>query len=91
MSYISQISPDNGTTVYKVASGLYGICTVGQATVNKTVQCADFNALVTGVTIHVKMSAANTAANPTLDVNGTGAIAIKRYGTTAPSTSAATS
>ena len=91
MSYISQISPDNGTTVYKVASGLYGLCATAAATAAKVVDCDDFNKLVAGVTIHVKFTYSNSVANPTLNVNGTGAKYIKRYGTTAPSTSAATS
>ena len=38
-----------------------------------------------------KHTARKPRANPTLNVNGTGAISIKRYGTTAPSTSATTS
>ena len=39
----------------------------------------------------MKFTNANSKANPTLNVNGTGAIAIRRYGTTAPSTSRASS
>lgn len=48
-------------------------------------------ALATGTTVAVKFAKTNTVASPTLNVNGTGAIAIMRYGTTAPSTSAKTS
>jgi hypothetical protein len=40
-------------------------------------------ALVEGITIHVKFANKNTASNPTLNVNGTGNIAIMQYGTTA--------
>lgn len=71
----------------------YGTCATAAATAAKVVVCEDFNSehLVTGATIRVKFTYANTVANPTLNVNGTGAIAIKRYGTTAPSTSAASS
>jgi len=36
-----------------------------------------------GTTIHVKFSNANSAASPTLDVNGTGAKHIVQYGTEA--------
>lgn len=47
--------------------------------------------LVTGAQILVKFTNSNTVASPTLNANSTGAKSIKRYGTTAPSTSAATS
>lgn len=82
MAYISQISPDNGTTVYKITDSLYGTCPTAANTAAKLVTCADFNELVHGTTIRVYMTNNNTAANATLNVNGTGAVAIKRYGTT---------
>ena len=47
--------------------------------------------LHTGDQAIVKFTNANSVANPTLNIAGTGAKSIKRYGTTAPSTSAATS
>lgn len=70
----------------------YGVCSTAGGTVAKavTVNKSDF-ALVEGVQVAVKFTYANTIANPTLNVNDTGAKAIKRYGTTAPSTSAASS
>ena len=48
-------------------------------------------ALAEGVTVAVKFTYANGVASPTLNVNNTGGKSIKRYGTTAPSTSAASS
>jgi len=70
---------------------LYGTCATAQGTVAKTTTISGVTELVTGMTIHVRFTNANTVANPTLNVNSLGAVAIKRYGTTAPSTSAASS
>lgn len=78
-------------TELPIGSTLYGTCATAAATAAKVVTCANFDKLLTGVTIHVKFTYHNGVANPTLNVNSTGAIAIKRYGTTAPSTSAASS
>lgn len=68
---------------------LYGTCNTAGGTAAKVVNDItqfDSTYLVAGTTIFIKFTNANTVANPTLNVNGTGAIAIKRYGTTAPST-----
>ena len=68
----------------------YGYCTTAAATVAKVVTVSPaVTELTTGLTIAVKMQYANTGSNPTLNVNGLGAKAIKRYGTTAAGTSAA--
>lgn len=69
----------------------YGTCGTARATKNKECTVDLTFQLYTGVLVFVKFTNSNTIANPTLNVNGTGAIAIKRYGTTAPSTSATTS
>ena len=69
----------------------YGTSTEASGTAAKTVTVDNSFSLSTGVMVTVKFSNANGVANPTLNVNGTGAISIKRYGTTAPSTSAASS
>lgn len=61
----------------------YGTCTTTGATTAKTVNCADFTKLESGACIRVKFSYANTATSPTMNVNGTGAKSIKKYGTTA--------
>ena len=47
--------------------------------------------LVAGAQVLVKFTYANSVANPTISINGTTAKSIKRYGTTAPSTSATSS
>jgi hypothetical protein len=89
MSYIGNVKVDS--TTHLVGSTLYGTCSTGAGTQAKVVTCANFDKLLTGVTIHVKFDNSNTIADPTLNVNSTGAKAIKRYGTTAPSTTASTS
>lgn len=60
---------------------LYGTCATAAATAAKTVSLTGFS-LVTGAVAVVKFTYANTAASPTLNVNSTGAKAIKKYGTT---------
>lgn len=87
--YIGKINA--GGTTRPIASTLYGTCATAAATAAKVVTCSDFDTLITGVMIAVKFTYSNTASSPTLNVNGTGAKTIYRYGTTAPSTSAATS
>lgn len=68
----------------------YGYCTTAAETVAKVVTVSPaVTELTTGLTIAVKFQYANTGSNPTLNVNSLGAKAIKRYGTTAAGTSAA--
>lgn len=50
----------------------YGSCSTATATVEKAVSCTGFT-LATGARIIVKFTTTNTAASPTLNVNGTGA------------------
>lgn len=66
---------------------LYGICSTAANTAAKVVVCSKFNTLTTGSSINVKFTNANTVANPTLNVNSTGAKSIKRFGTTSPNAS----
>lgn len=60
----------------------YGTCSTGSSTTAKVVTCTGFT-LTTGARISVKFTNYNTATSPTLNVNSTGAKAIKEYGTTA--------
>lgn len=53
----------------------YGTCSTAAATVAKVVTIDNFS-LETGAEISVKFTVTNTATNPTLNVNGTGAKAI---------------
>ena len=50
----------------------YGACSTAAATAAKVVACTGFK-LATGAEIAVKFTVTNTAANPTLNVNSTGA------------------
>lgn len=88
-SYVGQIN--SGGSNLPVASTLYGTCETAANTAAKVVTCANFDKLLTGVTIHVKFTNSNTVANPTLNVNSTGAKSIYRYGTTTPGTAASSS
>lgn len=69
----------------------YGECSTGASTAAKTVTINGVNELTTGLTIMVKFTNSNSKASPTLKVNNLDAKSIMRYGTTAPSTSAASS
>lgn len=98
MSNISKIVLPDGNlynikdTVSGYEPAYYGTCSTAAATVAKTTTITDFpTTLHTGIRVSVKFSNANTVANPTLSINSGTAIAIKRYGTTAVSTSAASS
>lgn len=57
----------------------YGTCATAAGTVAKVVSCASYT-LVTGSRIIVKFTKTNTAANPTLNVNSSGAKAIQYRG-----------
>jgi hypothetical protein len=89
MPYVGKIT-DTSNVTGLVGSTLYGKCTTGASTPEKVGTLADFDQLIVGVTIHLKMTNTNTASNPTLNVNSTGAKKIRRYGSTNPGTSAMT-
>lgn len=85
---IDGVSFDGSANIHR-----FGSCTTAAATAAKTVTLSDSMAftLYEGASVFVKFQYANGVASPTLDVNGTGAKSIYRYGTTAPSTTAKTS
>ena len=68
----------------------YGVCNTAANVAAKTVSHSTF-VLTNGVSISVKFVNSNTAENPTLNVNNTGAKAIYRFGTTKPGITEATS
>ena len=82
-------------TEANIASTAYCTCATAAATAAKVanLQGVESNTftLMTGITVHVKFTYSNTATNPTLNVNGTGAKAIMKYGTTAVGKTAYTS
>lgn len=61
-----------GSDTYTISTP-YGTCSTGASTAAKTVTCANFVALETGAKVTVHFTYANSVANPTLNVNGTGA------------------
>jgi len=72
------------------AAHYYGVCGTAAATAAKTVTVDDGFALTAGAQVTVKFTYANSVASPTLNVNGTGAKPIYRYGTTVASTGTTT-
>lgn len=82
MSYAGKIKID--TDELPIASTLYGTCSSLASAVEKAVVLANFDELVEGVSVAVKFVYSNTAADPTLNVNGTGAKPIYKFGTTPP-------
>lgn len=78
MADLKAIKLPNGTTynlkdaVARPNSPFYGSCSTAAATAEKAVSATGFS-LVTGAKVVVKFTVTNTAANPTLNVNSTGA------------------
>ena len=56
-----------------MASTLFGVCNSAAGTAAKSVGLQNFDALLDGVVIAIKFTYGNSAANPTLNINGTGA------------------
>lgn len=81
MAYVGKITDTDGVTGL-IGSTLYGTCATAADTVAKVGTLSDFDTLITGVTIHIKFTYSNTATDPTLNVNGTGAKRIYKAGTT---------
>jgi hypothetical protein len=69
----------------------YGVCETAKGTAAKTVTVGGTFKLETGARVTVKFTYENDAATPTLNVNGTGAKAMRRYGSTKMSNSDTTS
>lgn len=67
----SYVQSDLNTEI-KQRKATYGTCNTAAATAAKVVTCSNF-ALYTGAQITVRFVYGNTAASPTLNVNGTGA------------------
>lgn len=74
----------NGSLLPLNRSPYYGTCSTVSETNSKVVTLdTEVFSLYEGVMITVRFENANTASSPTLNVNSTGAIAVKLYGTTA--------
>lgn len=66
------------TTEVSARKAVYATCGTAAGTKAKVATCANFS-LYTGATVAVKFTYANTHATPTLNVNSTGAKAIRSY------------
>ena len=96
---IGKVTAGGGT--HLVTNTFYGTCDTAAATAAKIVKLVDTSpnaaTLITGMLLCVKFTYANGVASPTLTIQTSGgtqliaAKSIMRYGTTAPSTNAATS
>lgn len=73
-------------SVDKKFSATYGTCSTAAATAAKVATLANFE-LFTGAMVSVKFTYANTADNPTLNVNNTGAKTIRAFNNNLTSTS----
>lgn len=80
---------ENDAGYIEDCSPFYGVCSTDAETVEKTVTVDKFE-LKEGAIVIVKFIEANSVSSPTLNVNGTGAKPIYRYGTTAASTGTTT-
>lgn len=91
MGVISKVNA--GGSNHLIASSAYGICETAAGTAAKVVNFTDDQdfTLIQGTTIHVRFTATNTAANPTLNVKSTGAKPIHRIGGTVAGTTVADS
>ena len=65
-------------------NSMFGTCSVAEDVAAKVVTLPNFASLQVGATIRVKFTNSNTAENPTLNVNSTGAKPIMKYGSTVP-------
>ena len=86
MSTIKQIKIGDQTHIMTPA---YGVCGTAAATAAKTVTINGFE-LIEGAVVIIKFTYSNSASNPTLNVNGTGAKPMYHYGTTVLSTGTTT-
>lgn len=81
VTYLCTLRGADGKDGVDGKDGYYGTCETAAATAAKVVTCSDF-VLETGAKINVKFTYYNSASSPTLNVNDTGAITIKSFGTT---------
>ena len=97
MGVMEKFRTSDGSTLL-IANTAYGESPTASGTAAKVatlVDSSDFylptEPSARGVTIHIKFANTNTADNPTLNVNSTGALPIYRYGTTYAGKTAETS
>lgn len=86
MSYVGKVKIGSSGTPVLVGSTLYGTCTSTAATAAKVATVSGLDTLFTGLTVAIKFSNSNTAANPTLNVSSTGVKSIRTNSSTAVGT-----
>lgn len=86
MSYVGKV--DSGQDDHLVAATLFGTCSTPADVAAKIAVLDNFDVLMNGVMIQVKFVYSNTASNPTLNVNNTGAKPIYLNGTNPPGVTA---
>ena len=77
------VGSESLTSTVRGMRAQYGTCETTAATRAKAVACENF-ALRTGATVSVRFTYSNSAASPTLNVNGTGAMPIQLNGAAIP-------
>lgn len=82
MSYASKVII--GDRTHLVGSNLYGVCNSEASAVTKVVELSDFDRFLVGVTIHVKFTYSNTAAEPKININSLGEKPMYLYEHTCP-------
>lgn len=82
--YVAKMEAENGQG--PIAATVLGICETPSATAAKVVSLGAFTNIMDGVSVRILFKYANTADNPTLNINNTGAKPLYRYGTTPPGT-----
>lgn len=73
--YVDVADINGNMDTLDAAFALYAVCSTAAGTAAKTVTISGFR-LFTGAVAYIKFSVKNTAANPTLNISGTGAKAI---------------
>ena len=77
--YVDVADINGNMDTLDAAFALYAVCSTAAGTAAKTVTISGFK-LFTGAVAYIKFSVKNTAANPTLNISGTGAKAIQYQG-----------
>ena len=77
--YVDVADINGNMDTLDAAFALYAVCSTAAGTAAKTVTISGFR-LFTGSVAYIKFAVKNTAANPTLNISGTGAKAIQYQG-----------
>lgn len=77
--YVDVADINGNMDTLDAAFALYAVCSTAAGTAAKTATISGFK-LFTGAVAYIKFSVKNTAANPTLNISGTGAKAIQYQG-----------